>query len=669
MANIDLDLACINTLRFLAADAVEKAQSGHAGTPMGAAPLVYILWSNFLKHSPSHPDWVDRDRFVLSSGHASMLLYAILHLTGYKISLKELKKFRQWGSLTPGHPEYRHTPGIEITTGPLGQGFANAVGMAMAEAHLSAKYNKPNIKIIDHFTYVMVSDGDLMEGVSAEAASLAGHLQLGKLICLYDNNHVTIEGSTDLTFTENTADRFKAYGWHVQKVEDINNLHGIEFAINAAREETDQPSLVIVKSIIGYGSPSKQGTSAAHSGPLGSEDLNDAKRNLDWLYKESFFVPDEVRRHLRKAVKEGNTHVKEWVNRFEAFQSLYPAEAKEFKRIMEGGLPPCWENCLPVFRPETGNTATRKANAPIINSLSSVIPELMGGSADLAPSNITLIENAENFSATSYQGRVIRFGIREHAMGALLNGLSVHGGILPFGATFFTFSDYLRPAIRLAALMKLPVIYIFTHDSISVGEDGPTHQPVEQLISLRSVPNLTLIRPCDANETSEAWRMALQNYEGPTCLVLSRQDIPILDRRKFASAKELEKGAYILSEERGGNLDLILIGTGSEVHLALEAQLQLIEKGYQVRVVSMPSWELFSAQSKSYQDSVLPPTVTDRISIEAGSPLGWERWVGDQGKIIGLNQFGASAPANELNQAFGFTVENVVKTALELMSK
>jgi transketolase len=661
-----LEHMSINSIRFLAADAVEEAQSGHAGTPMGAASTAYVLWQHFLRHSPTQPEWFDRDRFVLSSGHASMLLYALLHLTGYELSLEDLKDFRKWDSLTPGHPEFRHTPGVEATTGPLGQGFATAVGLAMAEAHLAARYNKPDVPpIVDHHTYVLASDGDLMEGVASEAASLAGHLRLGKLICFYDDNHVTIEGSTQLAFTEDRATRFQAYGWHVQCIDDANDLDSIAAAIKEARAMTERPSLIAIQSIIGYGSPGKQGTSAAHSDPLGEEDLLAAKKNLGWPYTEPFYIPLEVLEHYRAAVETGKQRVAEWTSRLETYRSKHPRDAAEFERVMRRELPDDWEKHLPTFEANSKDVATRKANEPIINCLAPTISELMGGSADLAPSNMTLIEGCEDFAPGQYQGRNLRFGVREHAMGAIVNGLALHGGVLPYGATYFTFCDYMRPAIRLGAMMRLPLIYLFTHDSIALGQDGPTHQPVEQLFGLRSVPNLTVIRPCDANEASEAWRMAIRNKQGPTCLILSRQDVPVLDRQKYAPARGLEKGAYVLSEAKGGKPDLILIATGSEVHLALDAQLRLAEMGVYARVVSMPSWELFAAQPLSYKEGVFPPDVKARVAIEAGSTLGWERWVGDEGKIVGCDRFGASGPSDRLLEEFGFTIENIASIALE----
>ena len=665
-----LEHMSINTIRFLAADAVEKAKSGHAGTPMGVAPTAYVLWQHFLKHSPTQPKWVDRDRFVLSSGHASMLLYALLHLTGYELSLEDLKNFRQWDSLTPGHPEFRHTPGVETTTGPLGQGFATAVGLAIAEAHLAAKYNRPDVPpIVDHYTYVLASDGDMMEGVASEAASLAGHLRLGKLICLYDDNHVTIEGSTQLAFTEDRTARFQAYGWHVQCIEDANDLDSIAAAIQAARATTERPSLIAIQSIIGYGSPGKQGTSAAHSGPLGEEDLLAAKKNLGWPHTERFYIPPEVQEHYQVAVETGKQQVAEWTSRFETYRSKHPCEAAEFKRVTRRELPADWEKHLPTFEASSKGVATRKANAPIINCLAPTITELMGGSADLAPSNITLIEGSEDFAPGQYQGRNLHFGVREHAMGAIVNGLALHGGILPYGATYFTFCDYMRPAVRLGAMMKLPLIYLFTHDSIALGQDGPTHQPVEQLFGLRSVPNLTVIRPCDANEASEAWRVAIRSTQGPTCLVLSRQDLPVLDRQRYAPARGLEKGAYVLAEAEGGKPDLILIATGSEVHLALDAQSRLAEMGLYARVVSMPCWELFAAQPRSYKERVLPPDVKARVAIEAGSTLGWERWVGDGGRTVGIDRFGASGPSNRLFEEFGFTTETIATIALEMVER
>ena len=666
MTNEVIDSLSINTIRFLVADAVEKAKSGHIGTPMGITPVVYALWNRYLKHSPTHPDWVNRDRFVLSSGHASMMLYSFLHLTGYQISLGDLKNFRQLGSLAPGHPEYRHTPGVETTTGPLGQGFATAVGMAMAEAHLAAKFNKPDLPIIDHFTYVLASDGDLMEGVASEAASLAGHLCLGKLICLYDDNHVTIEGSTSLAFSEDRIARFNAYGWHTQRVRDANDLQSIQAAICIAQEITNQPSIIAINSEIGYGSPNKQGKSSAHSGAFGPEELAYTKKNLGWPYTEAFYVPDSVREHMGKAVVKGKEMVSEWMQKFNLYQKEYPDEAKEFLRITKGELPDGWEKHLPVFKADDGKLATRSANAPILNALSTQLPELMGGSADLAPSNVTQLKDCGEFSAASYQGQVIHFGVREHAMGAVLNGLAVHGGVLPFGSTYLTFFDYMRPSVRMTAMMGLPVIYIFTHDSIAVGEDGPTHQPIEQLIGLRSVPNLTMIRPCDANEAREAWKIAINNTDGPTCLILSRQALPILDRKKYAPAEMVERGAYILSDPEKSKPEMILIGTGSEVHLALEAQEKLNESGIHARVVSMPSWNLFECQPDSYKQMVLPNNIKKRIAIEAGSTLGWARWVGDEGRVIGIDRFGISAPAEKLFKVFGFTVENIVKTAYEM---
>jgi transketolase len=540
----------------------------------------------------------------------------------------------------------------------------------MAEAHLAARYNMPGLPpIVDHHTYVLASDGDLMEGVASEAASLAGHLCLGRLICLYDDNHVTIEGFTALAFTEDRVARFLAYGWHVQRIADANDLQSVAAAIEAAQAVTDRPSLIAIQSTIGYGSPSKQGTSAAHSGALGVEDLLAAKKNLGWPVTEPFHVPIEVREHFQAAVEMGRKQVAEWQSRFDNYRENYPSEAAEFERIMRGELPPDWEDHLPTFEANKHGIATRKVNAPLINSLAPVISELMGGSADLAPSNITLIESSEDFAAGCYQGRNLRFGVREHAMGSIINGLAVHGGVLPYGATYFTFYDYMRPAVRLGAMMKLRIIYVFTHDSIAVGEDGPTHQPVEQLFGLRSVPNLTVIRPCDANEASEAWRLAILNSQGPTCLVLSRQNLPVLDRQTYAPAYGVQKGAYVLSEAEGGQPGLILIATGSEVHVALKAQSQLATMGLKTRVVSMPSWELFARQPQSYKDNVLPPDVKARLAIEAGSTLGWERWVGQEGAIIGLDRFGISAPYQKLLEELGFTGENVVKIALELVGK
>jgi transketolase len=658
----------INTIRFLSADAVEQAKSGHPGTPMGAAPIIYVLWKQFLRHNPAHPEWVNRDRFILSSGHASMLLYSVLYLTGYGLSLDDIKEFRQLGSRTPGHPELHITPGVEMTTGPLGQGFASAVGIAIAEAHLNAQFNKLDLNpIIDHFTYVLASDGDLMEGVSSEAASLAGHLGLGKLIVLYDDNRVSIEGPTDISFTEDRLARFAAYDWHTQAVEDVNNLHDIEFAIQQARDDATHPSIIAIRSLIGYGAPNKQGKSISHAGALGEQELLGAKENLGWPKNERFFVPDEVLDHFRAALDEGERHWIDWNNNFEDYTARYPQDAAEFERIMRGDLPVGWEAHLPNFEANPIGEATRFATGHILKALAPVIPELIGGSADVATATMTVIENSKDFGPGNYSERNLRFGVREHAMCSILNGIALHGGLIPYGATFLTFYDYMRPAVRLAALMKIHTIILFSHDSIGLGEDGPTHQPVEHLFGLRSVPNLTLIRPCDLNEASEAWCMALKIRNGPICIALSRQALPILDRNHYSPASGLRNGAYIISEADGGEPSIILIATGSEVHLALKAQSSLQEKGVSTRVVSMPSWEIFQKQSKEYQETILPPSIKARVAIEAGSTLGWERWIGLEGAIIGLDQFGASAPCDQVFENFGFTVKGVVEASLSIL--
>jgi len=663
----DIDTLSVNTLRFLALDAVQQAQSGHPGTPMGIAPMAYVLWNRFLRHSPANPEWVDRDRFVLSSGHASALLYALLHLTGYDLPLDEVKNFRQWGSRTPGHPELHNVPGVETTTGPLGQGFANAVGMAIAEAHLGAIFNKPDTpEIVDHHTYVVLSDGDLMEGIASEAASLAGHLRLGKLIALYDDNQISIEGSTEITFSEDRLKRFEAYGWSVQKVEDGNDLDSIETAIWNAQLEKHRPSIIAVRTEIAFGAPTMQGKASAHAGAFSDKEVVAAKEALGWPSQEPFYIPDEIRAHFRNAVKVGEAHEIRWRERLDAYKKKYPKEAAEFQRRMRGELPEGWETQLASFAPDSVGDATRMATGAVLNALAPVIPELMGGSADLAPATQTLIKDSNDFGPGHYAARNLRFGVREHAMAGIVNGLALHGGIRPYGATFLVFYDYMRPAIRLAGMMKLPSIFIFTHDSVGLGEDGPTHQPIEQIFGLRSVPNLTCIRPCDQNEVVEAWRIALKNQDGPTCILLTRQPLPILDREIFPPANRLERGAYTLSDTGDGDPDMLLLGTGSEVHIALEAKKHLDEQGVRARVVAMPSWELFMKQSDRYRESVLPSAVRARVAIEAGSTLGWERWIGLDGAVIGLDHFGASAPWKKLYQEFDLTPEYVVQTALKV---
>ena len=601
-----LDELSINTIRMLSADAVQKANSGHPGLPMGAASMAYVLWTRFLRHNPGNPKWQDRDRFVLSAGHGSMLLYSLLHLTGYDLTLNDLKEFRQWGSRTPGHPEYGLTPGVEITTGPLGQGFASGVGMALAEQFLSARFNRPGLDIVNHFTYGIVSDGDLMEGVSQEAASLAGHLALGKLIYLYDDNRITIEGPTDLAFTEDRKERFRAYNWHVQEVSDGNDLEAIEKAIQEARAETKRPSLIAVRTHIGYGSPNKQDKASAHGEPLGADELALTKERLGWPGDVPFFVPDEVREHFAGAAEKGVQEENAWKERFQDYNEKEPDMAAEWERFMKGVLPDGWDGDIPVFPPDAKGMASRVASGKVLNAVAQKVHNLMGGSADLSPSNKTEITGETYFQPGSYQGRNLHFGVREHAMGAILNGMALHGGLIPYGGTFLIFSDYMRPAIRLAALMGLKVIYVFTHDSIGLGEDGPTHQPVEQLASLRAIPNLTLLRPCDGNETAEAWKLALTPGEGPVALALTRQGLPTLDRTRYASASNVKKGAYILKDFGNGTPDLILIATGSEISITLAAAKTLREKGKTVRVVSMPSWELFDKQTPEYRARYFP---------------------------------------------------------------
>lgn len=664
----DLDQLCINTIRMLSADCVQAANSGHPGMPMGAAPMAYVLWTKFLRHNPRNPNWPNRDRFVLSAGHGSMLLYSLLYLTGYDLTLEDLKNFRQWGSKTPGHPEFRVTPGVETTTGPLGQGFANGVGMAMAERFLAARFNRPGHQIVDHYTYAIVSDGDLMEGISHESASLAGHLRLGRLIYLYDDNHISIEGNTDITFTEDRAARFQAYGWHVEVVEDGNDLEAIEEAIQRAKDETERPSIIAIRTHIGYGSPGKQDDPSAHGEPLGEEELARTKENLGWPTEPMFYVPSQALEHLRKAIETGEKLEAQWNKSFERFRANYPKLAQEFEAWMKGVLPDGWADEIPAFDANTKGMATRAASGLILNQIASKVKNLIGGSADLAPSNKTLIKGGKDFQAPSYEGRNIRFGVREHAMGAILNGMALHGGIIPYGGTFLVFSDYMKPAIRLAALMGLKVIYIFTHDSIGLGEDGPTHQPIEQLASLRAIPNLTVLRPADANETAEAWKTALQIQNAPVALVLTRQGVPVLDRNHFPPAHQLQNGAYVLAAWDEEKPDLILIATGSEVHIALEAAQQLKGKGIKVRVVNIPSWELFDQQSQAYKEEVLPSSVWRRIVIEAGCGFGWHKYAGDKGRIIAVERFGASAPYKVLYQEFGLTKDRIVEEAFSLLA-
>ena len=662
-----LDQLCIDTIRTLAMDGVQKAKSGHPGMPMGMADAAYVLWTRFLKHNPADPDWPNRDRFVLSAGHGSMLLYSLLHLTGYDLPLEELESFRQWGSRTPGHPEYGLTPGVETTTGPLGQGFANGVGMAMAERFLAATFNRPGFPIFDHYTYAIVSDGDLMEGLSHEAASLAGHLGLGKLIYLYDDNEISIEGSTDLTFTEDVVARFRAYGWHVQEV-DAYDLAGVEAAIRAAQAETERPSLIACHSHIGYGSPNKQDTASAHGAPLGEDEVRLAKEALGWSPDAQFFVPEDALAVFRQAVEQGREAQAGWQETFERYRAAYPEEAALLETLWAGRLPEGWTDVLPTFSSEDGPLATRKASGAVLNALAPALPTLIGGSADLAPSNNTLLTGYDDFQSASPTGRNLRFGVREHAMGSILNGLALHGGLLPYGGTFMVFSDYMRPPVRLAAMMGLPIVYVWTHDSAWLGEDGPTHQPVEQLVALRAIPNLVMIRPADANETVAAWRVALERRDGPTGLALTRQKLPVLFETNRSPADTVARGAYVLADS-SGIPEVLLIASGSEVHVALEARDLLAKEGVAVRVVSMPSWELFDAQPASYQESVLPPEVTARLAIEAGVTLGWAKYVGPAGDVIGRDRFGASAPYKVLMEKFGFTAEAVAERALRLINK
>ena len=677
-----LDELCINTLRFLSIDAVQKANSGHPGLPMGAAPMAYVLWTHFLKHNPANPGWTDRDRFVLSAGHGSMLLYSLLHLTGYDVPIDQIRQFRQWGSITPGHPERGLTPGVEVTTGPLGQGFGNGVGMAIAEAHLAARYNRAGFDIIDHFTYAIVSDGDLMEGVASEAASLAGHLKLGKLIYLYDDNQVTLSAGTDITFSEDRARRFEAYGWHTQSVGDGNDLVAIDGALRAARAETMRPSLILVRTHLGYGSPDKQDTFEAHGSPLGVDEVRATKRNLRWPEEPAFFIPEAALARFREAIERGERAQTAWNRRLAEYAKAFPDLARELEQALRGDLPANWEKDIPSFPADAKGMATRVASGKVMNAVASRVPALIGGSADLDPSTFTALTGLGDFEPAgasardrqgsdgggwSLAGRNLHFGVREHAMGAILNGLAAHGGALPFGATFLIFSDYMRPPMRLAALMGLHVIYVFTHDSIALGEDGSTHQPVEQLAGLRSVPRLIVIRPCDANETAVAWRVAVEMRDRPIALILTRQHVPTLDRTQFAGADGLRRGGYVLADAPNAKPDLILIGTGSEVGLIVTAARELLARNVHARVVSMPSWELFDAQPVEYRDAVLSPSIGARLAVEAGASQGWHRYVGDRGDVLGVERFGASAPGDVLLREYGFTVENVCRRALAML--
>lgn len=664
-----VDQKCINTIRFLAVDAIEKARSGHPGMPLGAAPMAYTVWDRFLNHNPENPRWFDRDRFVLSAGHGSGLLYALLHLYGYDVSLDDIKNFRQWQSKTPGHPEYGLTPGVEVTTGPLGQGFAMGVGMAIAERRLAALFNPPGedaSRMVDHFTYAIVSDGDLMEGVASEAASLAGHLGLGKLIYLYDDNQITIDGDTGLSFTEDVGARFSAYGWQVQTVEDGNDIDGIESAIHNAKQDQSRPSLIRVKTHIGYGSP-KQDSSSAHGEPLGKEACLETKKKLGWPAEPSFLVPEDAAEHFSAAVTRGRDLEAEWTKRLSICRERHPEKSAEFERAVRGGLPDGWERALPVFGADTGAMATRAASGKVLGALAKVIPGLIGGSADLAPSNKTFLSDYSVFSSEDAAGRNFHFGVREHAMAALVNGMAVHGGMIPYGGTFLVFSDYMRPSLRLAALMQSPSIFVFTHDSLAVGEDGPTHQPVEHIMSLRLIPGFTVIRPADANETAAAWSLAIQS-RGPVALVLTRQNVPVLDPGLYDSAAGTARGAYVLSDPKKGRAGVILVASGSEVSLALDASRILGKKGVDARVVSMPSWELFAEQPRDYREDVLPADIP-KLAIEAGSTSGWRDHVGDDGDVVGLDRFGASAPGPVAMKNLGFDVDRVVDKAWDLVYK
>ena len=662
----ELQEKAINTLRFLSADAVQKANSGHPGLPMGTAAIAYTIWLRHLRHNPRNPNWPNRDRFVLSGGHGSMLLYSLLHLSGYELSLEEIKNFRQWESLTPGHPEYGLTPGVETTTGPLGQGFANGVGMAIAQAYLAARFNKANFDLFDHYIYAIVTDGDLMEGVAAEAASLAGHLKLGRLIYFYDDNHISIDGSTDLTFDEDRGKRFEAYGWQVQHVEDGNNVEAIDAAIQTAQQD-ERPSIIVARTHIGYGLPTKQDTEKAHGEPPGEEELEGAKKKMDWPLEPRFHIPDDVLTLYRSAVESGAKREKAWVEQLSAYREAHPKLGTDLDRILARKLPDDWDSDLPDFPADAKGMATRVSSGKVINAIADKLPDLIGGSADLHPSTKTFIDSAPAFQAETPEGRSIHFGVREHATGAIVNGMNLSPGVIAFGATFLIFSDYMRPAVRLSALSHVPSIWVYTHDSIGLGEDGPTHQPVEHLAALRAIPNLILIRPADANEVSEAWRAAIGRRDGPTALSLTRQSLPTLDRDKYAKAKGLHKGAYVLADLGDKAPEILLMASGSEVWLIVEAGEKLAAEGKSVRLVSFPSWELFEAQAQAYRDEVLPKEISARLAVEAGVSQGWRRWVGDAGDVIAVDRYGASAPGNVVMEKLGFSVENVLVRAKALL--
>jgi transketolase len=668
MADDELQQRAINTIRFLSADAVQKANSGHPGLPMGAAAMAYTLWMRHLRFNPKNPQWPDRDRFLLSGGHGSMLLYSLLFLTGYDLPLEELKNFRQFGSKTPGHPESFITPGVEVTTGPLGQGFANGVGLAIAEAHLAAEFNRPDHQIVNHYTYSIVTDGDLMEGVSSESASLAGHLKLGKLVYLYDDNQITIDGSTDLAFTEDTAARFTAYKWHVQTVADGNDVDAVDRAIKTAREDP-RPSIIICRTKIGYGLPNKEGTADAHGEPPGEEELDAAKRRLGWPIEPRFYIPDDVLNYFRSAVDRGKEFESKWRSAFAAYREAHPRLAGEFERRMAFELPEDWDADVPIFPADEKGMATRVSSGKVINGLAKRLPELIGGSADLTPSTKTTIEGSPSIQANSYEGRNLHYGVREHGMGSAINGMALHGGVIPFGATFLVFSDYMRPSIRLSALSHIPAIWVFTHDSVGLGEDGPTHQPVEHYAALRAIPNLVVIRPGDANEVAEAWKAALTIKGGPTALLLSRQNVPTLDRKIYQGAEGLHKGAYVLADLGEGRPELILMASGSEVSLIVKAAERLTSEGISIRLVSFPSWELFEGQGEEYRRSILPDEIPARLAVEAGVAQGWRPWIGEFGEVLSLEHFGVSAPGTTALEKLGFNVDNVITKTQRLLEK
>ncbi len=661
------DELSISSIRTLSIDAIEKANSGHPGMPMGAAPMAYTLWTRFMNHNPKNPEWFNRDRFVLSAGHGSMLLYSLLHLSGYDVSMDDIKEFRQWGSKTPGHPEYGHTPGVDATTGPLGQGIAMAVGMAMAERHLAATYNKDNFNVVDHYTYSICGDGDLMEGVSAEAASLAGHLKLGRLVVLYDSNDISLDGDLDKSFSESVEQRFNSYGWQYIRVEDGNDLHEIAKAIEEAKQDENRPTMIEVKTVIGYGSPNKSGKSDVHGAPLGADELKLTKEAYKWTFEEDFHVPQEVYDHFKQQVAEnGAKKQQEWEDLFAQYKEAHPELGKQLEQAINGELPEGWDKDIPVYE-EGKSLASRASSGEVLNAIAQNLPSFFGGSADLAGSNKTMIKGTGDFTPESFEGRNIWFGVREFAMGAALNGMALHGGLKVFGGTFFVFSDYLRPAIRLAALMNLPVTYVFTHDSIAVGEDGPTHEPVEQLAALRAMPNISVVRPADGNETAAAWKTAIESTNKPTALVLTRQNLPTLKGTDAAAYEGVQKGAYVVSPAANGKADVLLLAAGSEVGLAVEAQKVLEGEGIHASVVSMPAWDRFEAQSKEYKESVIPKTVKKRLAIEMGSSLGWHRYAGDEGDVLAIDTFGASAPGEKIMAEYGFTVENVVARVKALL--